>query len=99
MTFMLLEISIEIEHSSMEGSIDGEESSISFALGDPDDGDEIVVDMYYDQTFNTFAFDTVAGTTRCHQESGTRAGEGKNEKCLFLFRYMMTTTNHMIVVH
>ena len=69
---------IEIEHSMMGGNMDEEESSISFSLGDPDDGDEIVVDMYYDSIYNTFAFDTVSGTTRCYQESGTTAGEGKN---------------------
>ena len=78
MTFIcFLAVSIEIDHSTTKGNIYGQESSISFGLGDPDDGDEIVVDMYYDEKFNTFAFDTVAGTTRCHQEEGTIAGEGK----------------------
>ena len=77
--------SIVIEHSMTDGNINGEESTVSFALGDPDDGDEIVVDMFYDPIYNTFAFDTVAGTTRCYHESGTTAGEGKHRNIFFPF--------------
>ena len=86
-----------IEHSSTDGDINGEESSISFALGDPDHGDEIVVDMFYDSVYNTFAFDTVAGTTRCYQESGTSAGEGKHKNTYFFFMAIMRTY-HLVFV-
>lgn len=73
---MNLDVALHIEHSSTINSKDGQDTSIQFGLADPDAGDEIVVDVYHDPIFNSFAFDTVAGITRCIHEDGTIAGEG-----------------------
>ena len=72
-----LDVSLSIEHSSTRGFSNEQETAISFTLGDPDDGDEIVVDVYHDKTYSSFVFNTVAGRTRCHNEPGTIKGEGK----------------------
>jgi len=50
-------------------------TSISASLSDPDIDDEFVVDIYYDNKFGTFIFDTVAGRSRCIFEEGTLPNE------------------------
>ena len=45
------------------------------AFGDPDAGDEFVVDIYHDPIFHNFVFNTVAGRSRCRYEDNTIAAE------------------------
>ncbi|CAK9105214.1 Hypothetical protein SCF082_LOCUS49043 [Durusdinium trenchii] len=47
-------------------------TSISFALGDRDIGDEFVVDVFLDPKYGTFVFDLNSGQTKCPHEGGTR---------------------------
>jgi len=69
------DVQLHIEHTSVVGQSANQDTSISYALGDPDAGDEVVVDIYHDRVFNTFAFNTIAGKTRCYHEKNTKAGE------------------------
>lgn len=69
------DININIQHSSTITSEKGIESGISFGLADPDDGDEIIVDIYHDPVYNSFVFNTVGGVTKCRWEPGTAKGE------------------------
>jgi len=47
------------------------ETSVTIVLGDEDPGDELVVDLFYDKTYGTVVFETIAGRTKCPQELGT----------------------------
>lgn len=70
-----LNFAIHIEHTSVITDSEESETSISFAFGDPDDGDEFVVDIYHDPLYKSFVFDTISGISRCHNEDNTIAGE------------------------
>lgn len=70
-----LNFQIDIQHSSTITNEKGSESGITFGLGDPDDGDELVVDIYHDPVYGSFVFDTVGGRTKCRWEPGTAKGE------------------------
>ena len=48
-----------VEHSSSVTSEDEAETSISFGLGDPDDGDEIVLEIFHDEVYGSFVFKTI----------------------------------------
>lgn len=69
------EATLHVEHSSSISTTRESETEISFSLGDPDDGDEIVVEIYHDPRFNSFVFKTVSGRTRCRWESDTMRSE------------------------
>ncbi len=72
---MQSEVALHIEHSSNIEESGESQTSISFELSDPDDGDEFVVDIYHDKKYNNLAFQTVAGRSRCVYEDRTIAGE------------------------
>ena len=76
------EATLHIEHSSSISTTRESETEISFSLGDPDDGDEIVVEIFHDPVFGSFVFDTISGRTRCRHEPNTGKSEGK---FLFVF--------------
>ena len=50
-------------------------TSVSASLSDPDIDDEFVVDIYYDDKYGAFIFNTVAGRSRCIFEEGTLPNE------------------------
>ena len=66
---------LHIEHSSNLETSSEQATSISFGLGDPDDGDEFVVDIYHDPEFGSFQFETIGGRSRCVHEDKTLPGE------------------------
>jgi len=66
---------VEIEHSTTITNSDEESTSVSLSLGDPDIYDEFVVDIYYDNTYGTFIFNTVAGRSKCVHETMTSRSE------------------------
>jgi hypothetical protein len=66
---------LHIEHSSNLETSSEQATSISFGLGDPDDGDEFVVDIYHDPQFGSFQFETIGGQSRCVHEDKTLPGE------------------------
>ena len=76
------EATLHIEHSSSISTTRESETEISFSLGDPDDGDEIVVEIFHDPVFGSFVFNTISGRTRCRHEPNTVKSEGK---FLFVF--------------
>lgn len=63
-----LNIQIQSEHVWQKQSSTTEATQVSVTLGDPDAGDELVVDMFYDATYGTLVFETIAGKTKCPQE-------------------------------
>lgn len=69
------DFSLHVSHETSYGKSEEDSTSISVSLGDPDIGDEFVVDLYYDKTYGTFIFDTVAGISKCIHEKGTARSE------------------------
>lgn len=57
------------EHSTDEGT------SLSFTLGDINPGDYFDVEVYRDTRYNTLAFRTTGGASKCPHEEGTFARE------------------------
>jgi len=49
--------------------------SVSFALGDPNPGDEFLVKVFIDPKYGTFVFRTIRGVSKCPHEPGTSPGE------------------------
>lgn len=72
---MFAGFSVSVEHSTTIGDTEDESTSVSVNFGDPDKGDEFVVDIYYDETYGTFIFHTVAGRSKCIHEDGTARSE------------------------
>ncbi|GFH52940.1 hypothetical protein CTEN210_09416 [Chaetoceros tenuissimus] len=64
-----------ITHESFVTDTEAEGTSVSFSLSDPDIDDEFVVDIYYDEYYGTFIFNTVAGRSKCVWEKGTGRSE------------------------
>ncbi|GFH43554.1 hypothetical protein CTEN210_00027 [Chaetoceros tenuissimus] len=64
-----------ITHEATRTDDESEETSVSFELSDPDIDDEFVVDIYYDEFYGTFIFNTVAGRSKCVWEKGTGRSE------------------------
>ncbi|CAB9519117.1 Cupin superfamily protein [Seminavis robusta] len=64
--------------SSTSGTVtdeSGRQTTVSFVLGDEQEDDEFVVDIYVDPTYGTFVFHTVSGCSRAPWESNTKKGE------------------------
>ena len=53
----------------------GRETSVSFVLGDEQEDDDFVFDVYVDERYGTFVFNTVAGRSSCPHEDNTMKGE------------------------
>ena len=66
---------VEIKHSMLKEETSEDSTSVSFHLGDPDPGDEFVVDIFVDNRYGTFLFETVGGISRCPHEPNTLPGE------------------------
>ena len=78
MTFVPAEIAVSVVHESTVGDTEEESTSVSVNLGDPDIGDEFVVDIYFDEIYGTFIFHTVAGISKCiHEENTARSEDPK----------------------
>lgn len=90
------EATLHVEHSSSISTKRESETEISFSLGDPDDGDEIVVEIYHDPTYNSFVFETVSGRTRCRWEQGTLRSEDPRIRLLSRPSQFVFPTDDMI---
>lgn len=64
-------INVESEHIWHKQTSTTKATQVTVTLGDPDPGDELVVDMFYDLTYGTLVFETIAGKTKCPQEVST----------------------------
>ncbi|GFH57847.1 hypothetical protein CTEN210_14323 [Chaetoceros tenuissimus] len=56
---------IQVSHTSAITDESSEETTVSFVLADPDDGDELVIDIYHEPVYGSFVFDLKAGITKC----------------------------------
>lgn len=90
------EATLHVEHSSSISTTRESETEISFSLGDPDDGDEIVVEIYHDPKYNSFVFETVGGRTRCRWEQGTMRSEDPRIRLLSRPSQFVFPTEDMI---
>jgi len=70
-SFKPLNLSFETTHTWQKSMKNTKETSVTIVLGDEDPGDELVVDLFYDKTYGTVVFETIAGRTKCPQELGT----------------------------
>ena len=70
-----IDFSLNISHETSYGITEEDSTSVSVSLGDPDIGDEFVIDLYFDKTYGTFIFDTVGGRSKCVHEEGTAPSE------------------------
>jgi len=59
------------ETRNTPGTEDDTTETVSFSLSDPDDGDSFLVDVLIDPTYNTYVFNTVAGSSKCPVEPNT----------------------------
>ena len=66
---------VVVEHESVKTDKEEESTSVSVTFTDADFDDEFVVDMYYDEVYGTFIFNTVSGRSRCMWEKGTGRAE------------------------
>lgn len=64
-----------VDHQAEKTDEENEETQVSFTFGDSDLDDEFVVDIYFDEIYGTFIFNTVAGVSKCVWEEGTGASE------------------------
>lgn len=71
----MTEFQAVITHEAFVTDSEAEGTSVSFSLSDPDIDDEFVVDVYYDEYYGTFIFNTVAGRSKCVWEKGTGRSE------------------------
>jgi len=69
------DFALHVSHESSYGIAKEDSTSVSVSLGDPDEGDEFVVDLYYDRVYGTFIFHTVSGRSKCIWEKGTAPSE------------------------
>ena len=90
------EATLHVEHKSKISTTRESESEISFSLGDPDDGDEIVVEIYHDPKYNSFVYKTVSGRTRCRWEQGTMRNEDPRIRLLSTSSHFVFPTDDMI---
>jgi len=87
---------LHIEHSSSISTTRESETEISFSLGDPDDGDEIVVEIFHDPVFGSFVFNTISGRTRCRHEPNTVKSEDPRIRLLSRPSQYIFPTDEMI---
>mmetsp|Transcript_21609 Transcript_21609/g.27877 ORF Transcript_21609/g.27877 Transcript_21609/m.27877 type:complete len:1916 (+) Transcript_21609:457-6204(+) len=71
----LFNLNVHMTHESTKEETDTEQTSIGFVLGDNDEQDEFVVDLFYDDQYGTVIFKTVAGQSKCPHEPNTAAIE------------------------
>ena len=71
MSFDPFNLYIDTTHTWNKEMENTKDTTVEITLGDEDPGDEIVVDLYYDRSYGTIVFETIAGRTKCPQELGT----------------------------
>ena len=66
---------VQVDHKFLRTDKQYASTKVGFVLGDEDAGDMFDVQVHYDPKFGTFAFNTVAGKSKCPHEAQTRFRE------------------------